>query len=348
MIEIDGSLGEGGGQILRTAVAMSAVTGRAVRIKNIRAKRDNPGLAAQHYAAVKAVAELCDAGVEGLCVGSKEIVFSPGEIKSGRINIDVGTAGSVTLVLQALLIPAFCSREGVRIKITGGTDVRWSPSADYMRYVVLPLLQKHGFSAGIVSLERGYYPRGGGRMVVDVKPSLPEKEINLPERGRLISIRGVSHASRDIADRMVAQRQAKAARALLFNRLANMGYTGCIDLETEYNAAASTGSGITLWAQTDHSIIGADALGEKSKKAEEVGESAARGLIAGLESCAAVDSHMADQIIPYLALSGGVVKVGGLTEHARTNIIVVNVFGFRVTLDGDMIMAEKPSGSHKP
>ncbi|RLI93947.1 MAG: RNA 3'-phosphate cyclase, partial [Candidatus Altiarchaeales archaeon] len=144
MIQIDGSIGEGGGQILRTSIAMSAITQTPVRIFNIRAKRRNPGLRAQHLHAIKSVKNLCNARVINARIGSTEIEFIPNEISGGRFNIDVGTAGSVTLVLQALMLPALVAKDSTIIKIRGGTDVKWSPPIDYLRFVTLPILRKFG------------------------------------------------------------------------------------------------------------------------------------------------------------------------------------------------------------
>jgi RNA 3'-terminal phosphate cyclase (ATP) len=143
-IEIDGSFGEGGGQIVRTAVALSAVTGKAVKINNIRAKRPNPGLSWQHITAIDAVRKLCNASIYGLKKGSPTLEFKPYSLKGGSFKFDVGTAGSITLVLQACLLPAlFCDRT-TEITITGGTDVAWSPPIDYFRFVFLNLLKKNG------------------------------------------------------------------------------------------------------------------------------------------------------------------------------------------------------------
>ena len=161
MLEIDGSYGEGGGQILRTSIALSAVTGRPVYIKNIRAKRPNPGLAAQHLESVRCIALLTDADISGLKLGSTELTFYPKEVKSGEYHIDIGTAGSITLFLQCLMPMAMRIKDAISINIRGGTDVAWSPPIDYLRYVMLPTIAKMGYDAHIDLIGRGYYPRGG-------------------------------------------------------------------------------------------------------------------------------------------------------------------------------------------
>jgi RNA 3'-phosphate cyclase len=289
MIEIDGSQGEGGGQMLRTAVALSAVTGKPLRISNIRANRSNPGLAAQHLAGVKAVAELCGGDVKGLALGSREMEFVPGKIVSGKLNIDVGTAGSVSLVLQALMIPALFADGPLRIQVRGGTDVSHSPSIDYLRHVTLPILRRVGFDGEITLLQRGYYPKGGGRIVLEVNSVNGLKGIDLLERGKILSVKGISNAHRGLEERKVASRQAKSARTIVFNRLSNTGFDGAIRIEEEYVNALSLGSGITLYAGCEHSVLGVCVLGERSRSAESVGSEAAEDLAEELFSGAALD-----------------------------------------------------------
>lgn len=336
MISIDGSLGEGGGQILRTAIAMSALRNMPVKIKNIRANRPNPGLSAQHAACLKAVGMLCNAEIDGLKIGSKEISFTPGEIKAKKLVLDVGTAGSVTLVLQALLPPALHSEEDIEISIRGGTDVEWSPPIDYLRFVLAPILRSFGYSFEIKLVRRGYYPIGGGLVEILVKPLRPRK-IMLLERGAVKKIVGISHASKLLEKRDVAGRCGKSARVFLLNKLSSDKIDSDINIDFEYCDTPSTGSGLTLWAECENTIVGASALGSKLKKAEDVGDIAAGNLVSELRSRAPVDSHMADQLIPYLGLLGGVIKVPNLSSHAETNIIVVNQFGFKVEADGDTL-----------
>ena len=342
MLSIDGSEGEGGGQVLRTAVALSAVTGQAVRVYNIRAKRSNPGIMPQHLSAVKAVADLCGAELKGASAGSGEIEFIPHEIRGGKLDIDVGTAGSVTLVLQALMIPAAFAPETVRIRVRGGTDVRWSPSIDYLRYVTLPVLGKLGYQADIKLLARGYYPAGGGKVAAEIHPVKELSSLNLTERGRIVSAGGMSHAHRDLEKRRVAERQAKAARTIVYNRLANLGYSGDVDVMHEYVDALSYGSGITLWVETEKSVLGSDSPGAQGISSESVGADAANRLVQEIDSCAPLDRYMADQIVPYLALAGGSVSVSEVTGHTETNVNLLKAFGFDVSIQGKNITAQKP------
>lgn len=341
MISINGSEGEGGGQVLRTSIALSAVTQKPVRIFNIRAKRSNPGLRPQHLNAIKALADLCDAELKHVAVNSIEIEFIPHKIKSGKLNIDIGTAGSITLVLQALMIPAIFAEDIVKIQIRGGTDVRWSPPIDYLRFVTLPILQKFGYKAEIELLQRGYYPSGGGRVDMKIYPTDRLRVINLKERGNIISVKGISHAHSDLEKTRVARRQARSARPLIYNRLSNLGFSQDIEIRQEYTKALSYGSGLTLWVETENSILGSDSLGEKGKRAEDVGREAAIDLIKEIDSNATLDKYMADQIIPYLALAGGSALCSEITEHARTNAAIVNKFGFDVRIDENFIKGGK-------
>ncbi len=335
MIRIDGSQGEGGGQVLRTSVALSAVTGRPIRVFDIRAKRKNQGLMAQHIGAIEAVARLCGAEVKGIAIGSKEIEFTPSEISGGRFNIDIGTAGSITLVLQALMLPAMFAKKTTVFQIRGGTDVNWSPPIDYLSNVTMPLLGRFGYTGAVELLKRGYYPAGGGKVTAKITPCRMN-EIVLKERGRVISVKGVSHAHASLGKGLVAERQMKAARTLLYNKTHKE-----IGIVRQYVRAQSYGSGLTLWAETENSRLGAGALGEKGKSAEIVGQEAAGRLIKEVDSGAALDVHMADQIVPYLALFGGGVSVSEVTEHTRTNVEVCRKFGFDVEIEGNIIKASK-------
>jgi RNA 3'-phosphate cyclase len=332
MISIDGSQGEGGGQILRTAIAFSALTQEPVRIFNIRAKRENPGLRAQHLTGIKAAGKICDAKIKGDELGSREIEFFPGEIKGGNFNFNIGTAGSITLVLQALMIPAMKVKEKVKIQLKGGTDVKWSPTIDYLRFVTLPLLKKFGYEAKIDLLQRGYFPKGGGKVIAEIFPIKNLKPINLMERGKILSLEGISHAHNALEKARVSRRQARTARSLLYNKLCKLNPGIEVKIKQEYYSTLSYGSGLTLWVKTENSILGANALGEKGKSSEVVGQEAAKNLIREVDSKAALDKYMGDQIIPYLALSSGEVKVSEITPHTKTNVEIVNKFGYNLEI----------------
>ncbi len=330
MIRIDGSYGEGGGQIIRTAVALSAVTGTEVTISNIRSNRPKPGLKAQHMSAIRTAADMTCARISGLKSGSTELTFSPGDISGGHYNIDIGTAGSITLLLQCLMPVASAAQESVSLDITGGTDVAWSPPIDYMAHVLLPVLASMGLKCNIRLQRRGYYPRGGGRVTAIIHPSAlraveldKEKETDTKkekekERGKEkepCTVSGISHSSN--LPPHVMQRQADAATAAL----EKAGYSSSID--TWAANSPSTGSGITLWC----GHAGGSALGKRGLPAEKVGKAAAGEIITELGSWAAVDVHLADQLIPYMGLAGvGSFTVREVSGHTRTNIWVVEQF----------------------
>jgi len=333
LVEIDGSFGEGGGQILRTSLALSALLGRPVRIYNIRAKRPRPGLQRQHLVSVRAVAELSSARVEGLRLGSTEIVFYPGRIRGGRFRFDIGTAGSITLVLQAVLPVAAYAPEPVEMQITGGTDVPWSPPIDYVRFVLRRLLERMGYVFEAVLRRRGHYPRGGGLVVVRVpRPPGRLDAVDYGSRGRILAVEGLSHAVR--LPRHVAERQAAAARRLL----QRLGVPVRIELEwyePGRDPHLGPGSGIVVWAIAERSVLGGDALGAKGKPAERVGEEAARKLLEDFETSAALDRHASDMLITYAAVACGESLLYGsrLTMHAWTNMHVVRKLAPEVEME---------------
>jgi len=322
MIEIDGSLGEGGGQIVRTAVALSAVTGKPVRITRIRQGRSKPGLAAQHARAITALAAICNARTSGATPGSSEIVFTPGEIRGGRHRVEIGTAGSVTLLMQCLLPALLRADAHSSLQIIGGTDVQWSPAVDYFKNVFLPALSSFGARVSLEVLQRGYYPRGQGEVLLEVEPAklkASHLESMACDNGQIIqniqnTVQGVSHCS-NLAEHVAARQADSAAEAL-----AQAGFSAQISREAL--RLPSLGSGITLWS----GCKGASSLGERGLPAEEVGRKAAEELIIELKSPARVDVHLADQLIPYLALAGGCCTVREISLHARTNIWTVGHF----------------------
>jgi RNA 3'-terminal phosphate cyclase (ATP) len=306
MIEVDGSFGEGGGQIVRTAVALSAVTGESVRITRIREGRKNPGLAPQHVTAILALAEVTNAKTEGVNPRSPEITFLPGEIRGGRREVDIGTAGSIVLLMECLLPALVVADSPTALTVRGGTDVKWSPTIDYLSRVAIPAFAEFGVRCHLTCERRGYYPRGGGVATLEVVPGrLARADLLAVEPGQ---IEGASHSSN--LPEHVARRQAEAAVEVL----ERAGFEAKIGCET--NALPSTGSGITLWSRRK----GASALGERGLPAEKVGASAAGEMAAELRSKATVDRYLADQLVPYLALAGGSYTAPEVSRHASTNI----------------------------
>jgi len=335
-ILIDGSYGEGGGQILRSAVALSALTMRPIKVINIRAKRSNPGLRPQHLTAVKAVATISNALVKGLTIGSKSIEFIPKSRRSGSFQFDIGTAGSVSLVLQALLPASMLAPGPCTYRIRGGTDVMKAPPIDYMRFVFTKWLALMNYNVKIDLHRRGHYPRGGGLVTAYTEPPNFIKPLVAMDFGKVVEIKGISHAVK--LPRHVAERQARSAIEVL----KEAGYDS-INVEIEWyppdrDPHLGPGSAIVLWAISDKGfIIGSDSLGMRGKRAEIVGREAAEGLLKELEAKAAVDSHMGDMLIPFLAVANGTsrIRVSRLTLHTITNIHVTEkIVGVKFKVHG--------------
>ncbi|WP_292394660.1 RNA 3'-terminal phosphate cyclase [Methanoculleus sp. UBA303] len=316
MLTVDGSRLEGGGQIVRLAVALSAISEKPVTVTRIRQNREKPGLAPQHIAAIRAVAGACDAECLGLSPHSSEITFTPGRIRRADLRIDPGTAGSIPLILQAWLPVAL--RAGGSITVTGGTEVAWSPTIDYLDSVLAPVLRRAGASIAIEVLERGYYPRGGGRVCVRVEPSRPGPVVIPEGEGRGC---GIASCSAGLPAHVV-ERQAGAARDLLEEEL-SLSCTATLDAR---RGGASTGSSITVWSGAK----GAVALGKRGLPAEEVGRTAARALARECRSPGTVDVHLADQLLIYLACYGGEYSTHTLSMHARTACWILSEFGYPV------------------
>lgn len=335
IIKIDGSHKEGGGQIVRTALALSILTGRAFEVNNIRKGRCSSGLKNQHLYCIRALQELSDSKAEGAELGSEQIRFFPGRFTPKSISIDIETAGSITLLLQSLILPCMFSEGKTKLTIKGGTDVKWSMPVDYFSEVFLPQLRKYA-DIDFRLEKRGYYPKGGGIVEIKINPRFSLKNLaeapkmDMAEQGRLVQVKGVSHASKSLQKANVAERQKESAEHALKS-------LGCpVDIRTEYCGALSDGSAITLWAvfskQEDEIDIrnpiriGADSLGEKGKRAENVGKEAAERLINEIDYGAPVDEYLADNMIPLLGLFGGKIKVAKISNHALTNMYVVEKF----------------------
>lgn len=322
MVEIDGFYSGGGGQILRTACSLSAITKKPCRIFNIRKGREKPGLMTQHLLEIQAISRLCSGKLEGDFLGSEEIEFSPGEIQTQDLNIKIETAGSIALILQSLIIPCLKALHPVKINFEGGaTDTFFSPTIDYFQYVFLKILEKMGIKVDVKILKRGYYPEGGAKAEAIIYPS-EIKTLNLTERGEVLKIDAISGASNALKEKKVAERQITGVKEIL----------GKLKLplqeKIEYYETASPGSQICLIADFKNTLIGVDNLGKFGKRAEDIGKETALELLKTADSETCLDKYLADQILPYLAIVNGKSSVSAfeITNHIETNIWVIEKF----------------------
>ena len=322
LIEIDGSYGEGGGQVLRTALALSAILQRPMRVCRIRAGRKNPGLQPQHLMAVKALARITDARTEGVRIGSESIAFIPGKINSGEYRFDVGTAGSVTLLLQALLPPLCLAQGSSRLTLVGGTHVSWSPPYHYLSEVLFPTLKLMGVSVEARIEKWGWYPGGGGIVHVDIRPSPLLKTFSLLDRGSLKKICGLSATSH--LARHVGERQRDYAVRRIGKELKiDAEITVLLDVPAD-----GPGSFLFLEAHSERVVAGFSSLGERGKPAEEVAKDAVDSLKDYLELKGCLDPYLADQIALFTALAKGrsSFSTTRMTEHLLTNLWVIQHF----------------------
>jgi RNA 3'-terminal phosphate cyclase (ATP) len=355
-LRIDGARGEGGGQILRTALTFSALFRRSVHIDNIRAGRRKPGLAAQHITSIRATAAICAARVEGDALGSQALDFAPqAAAQSGAYHFDVaearegGSAGATSLVLQTILLPLALAEGESHVTIKGGTHMRWSPSFDFLRDVWLPMLNATGIDAEVTLDAWGWFPVGQGQVRAGTRGRGDRKlvPVNLVERGTL----------RDIAVRAVAanlpaqipQRMADRTSALL------TGLDVPVAIEPLRVRAACAGAGIFLTAHYENIRCGFSALGARGKPAEQVAEEAVKGLLAHHDAGAALDEHLGDQILAPLAVADGPSRfsVQRISRHLETNAWLVEHFGLaRVGLesmsDGTGLVTVTPTGEQSP
>ena len=310
--------------MLRTALALSALTGRSFKFENIRAGRDKPGLAPQHLTGVKGVAEICHAVVEGDKVGSTSLRFEPGTVEPGDFRFDVGTAGSITLVLQACMLACARTRARTEFDILGGTNVRMSPPSDYLEHILFPFLRTMGYEIDVRVPARGFYPQGGGEMIVGVARGEHILPLDLENRGRFVGINGVCFTQK-LPDH-IAERMASTAQKTL------VGHAP-VKLFMDRRQGHSIGAGIFLSAEYENTLLAGDALGEQGISSEKLGELAAVALLREMDSAGTLDVHNADQILPYLALAAGpsTFLVSELSMHFQTQVEIIRKFiDFRI------------------
>jgi RNA 3'-terminal phosphate cyclase (ATP) len=333
MIEIDGSYGEGGGQILRTALSLSCLLNRPFRIANIRKSRKKPGLMPQHLVAVRAAQLISGGEAVGAAKGSTELTFVPRGVRGGEYSFDIGTAGATSLVLQTIIPPLLFCGERSTVTLTGGTHVPFSPSFDYLAAVFAPTMHKLGVEVRLSIDAYGFYPRGGGKVRAELAPAREIRPLRVTERGKLQEVRGYSAVGN--LPISIAERQKEAALEALHGRFHRLA--GPVRIELRQAPTPGQGTFLFLVAESEHAVAGFAALGERRKRAEAVGAEAAAELLRYCGTYAAIDPHLADQLVLYLALcgEGSVFTTSAITPHLLTNLWAVGLFQrFRYEIEG--------------
>ena len=322
ILTLDGSRGEGGGQILRSALTLSMLTGRPFRIARIRANRDKPGLRPQHLTAVEAAATLCGGEIVGGKVGATDLIFRPGAVSPRDLAIDIGTAGATALVLQTIALPlALRSPTAVRVTLKGGTYNTAAPSYPFLEATWRPAMASLGLPIGLAMPLAGYFPLGGGRLEAWIEPARL-RPLVLEDRGRLRAIRGIAETTG--LDPAIGVRMGDSAR----RSLTGLGWEAQIDHVDR--PGPGRGAALSLTAEFDQgppaTYVG---LGQRGKPAEAVASDAVDQLTAHLEAThGALDLHSADQVLLPLAFAQGssVFTVTEITEHLRTNVVTIGAF----------------------
>lgn len=321
-IQIDGSYGEGGGQILRTALALSAITARPVTIYNIRAKRKNPGLRPQHLKGGQLLAKITGARTTGFETGSRKITFAPTTIKPDKYSLDVASAGAISLVLQTVIPPLVFARGSSHLTLIGGTHVNWAPPFHYLTEVLFPTLKKMGIEIRATLKRWGWYPKGGGEAEVDIQPCHKIRPVELVERGRLKELKGISVAGN--LSLSIAERQAESASREIKKSLG----LNCNFEIVDKVECVERGSFIFIKAVFENAVAGFSALGERRKPAEKVGKECAEKLAGHLKSKGCIDPHLADQLLIFTAIADGSSKLttSRITQHMKTSAWVCQKF----------------------
>jgi RNA 3'-terminal phosphate cyclase (ATP) len=318
MIAIDGAQGEGGGQILRSALSLSMCTNQPFRIENIRGNREKPGLMRQHLTAVRAAAAICEASVSGDEVGSMELTFRPGTVKPGNYSFAIGTAGSCTLVLQTLLPPLLTASDSSQIRISGGTHNKASPPVDFLQRAYLPLVERMGPRVSLELVRHGFYPRGGGEILATITPVSQLSHLSLMERGSRSG--GYAEAYVAAIPLHVAQRELEIVGKMLnwpgeqlhVRGLPNdVGPGNALTLTVEHEAVTEVFTG----------------FGEKGVSAEHVAKGAAERARAYLAAPVAVGKHLADQLLLPIALAGGgEITTLPVSAHFQSHALIIETF----------------------
>lgn len=339
MLDIDGAALSGSGVIVRQTVAYAAVTGTAIRVRSVRARRPKPGLRPQHLCAVHAVRDLVGGELDGDHVGSGEFTFRPGQQRPrGHYRFDVGTAGSATALSLALLPVAATAVEPVELELVGGLFQDRAPSPFHLQHVLAPLLGRMGLAVSVTMLRPGYVPTGGGVIRVEVRPSGPLRALVAERQAPVRRIWGTALSSH-LQQRQVSRRMADAARHVL----ATAGYEAVIE-ECVDTTAPQPGAGLALFAElTDGMRLGADRAGAPGRSAEKIGTATARQLLDDIRSGGVLDRYASDQIIAFAVLADGRtrVRLAAVTDHVRTGLWLAGLFGVGLTkLSGTVLTVD--------
>jgi len=343
VITIDGGAKSGSGTIVRYSIALASLLAKEIKIQNIRAKRDKPGLRAQHLKVIQACAELCSGMVENAAVGSKEITYIPKErFEGGEYEWDIGTAGSTTMFAQAVLPLACFAQKPSRFRLKGGLFQDFAPSAYHMKFVLLPLLKQMGIQAELKIIRPGYVPRGEGIIEIQVEPVSKLKPLNLVEQGKITSIDGIALSSH-LEEKKVSHRMASECQKVLNSH----GYKADIQ-ETCDTSSLQEGAALAIYAGTSSgNIIGSDRAGRPGRRSESIGRYVAQNFMEDVATGAAVDRYIADQFIIYAGLAEGISRysIPRITEHIETNLWLIEEFlGARTKISDNLIIEVEGTG----
>jgi len=339
MIIIDGGVKSGSGTIVRYSVALASLLGKQIKIQNIRAKRDKPGLRAQHLKVIQACREMCHGVVENAVVGSKEITYTPREnFKGGEYGWDIGTAGSTTMMAQTLLPLACFAGKPSKFRFEGGLFQDFAPSAYHMKFVLLPLLEQMGVPAELKIVRPGYVPRGAGIIEIEAQPVNKLRPLNLTEQGTILAIKGIALSSH-LKEKRVSHRMAAECQKVLSSH----GYE--VEIQEIYDeSSVQEGAALAIYAETSSgSITGSDRAGRPGRSSESIGRYVAQNLIEDIRTGATVDRYIADQLIIYAGLAEGTTRypVPKITEHVETNLWLIEEFlGAKTKIKDNLIEIE--------
>jgi len=319
MLEIDSSKGEGGGQVVRSSVALSAITGIEARLKRIRENRPTNGLSKQHCVAVRAVADMTGSEVIGNHPGSRELFFKPGNVQRSDIKLDIGTAGSISLVLQAVMLAGRNHKERMRVDVRGGTNVMWAPPIDSYQQILFPLMERMGINARLEILDRGFYPDGGGRVIAELDPIGDITPLVIDTLGELKSVEGVcyiQHPREKIRDDMIATCKD------------TLDLDCPVNIDVQQTVGNSKGAGLSIVAVYENGRLGSNVLTTKGHPAKQAGEDVAKDLLNEMSSGATMDIYTADQLLPYMAMANGPSEftVSRISKHLLSQMDTLETF----------------------